>query len=630
MARQRTRSGMWSKGDAARSASTALWPRRESWARTTSHAARGARGIELEAELDALVARQVDGQRPAVVHALLHARHVGLHLGARHAVVARDAARAGAVAAAAAAQVAGADGPVHLGARARSCAPCTSRPETMPSLTEEPVPRARASAMPTVVARRDLPRAGLDADRRHVLDRAAHRGRHALDGDRLRDDRRDALVGARLLHHDRRRARDLGRRLHRGDRLHLDLLGDHRGRALLRSRPGSRSAGATAIAAGSKTAEARSATTRGRAAGSSFATRPARAAARSAARSPRRAPARRRAAAPPSRPPWSASETPLESTRARRLVLASRSEARGRRRRGRRRRGRRVERVAQRGARAAAISRRGRRRITSSAVRAVAMALAPRAAGPGSPTARARLDARRAAAVPHARTQLRGNSAPDRRCSPASIRSYGVFCLGGPMLREPDSGVNELVQRATHLCPARAIRVSSGLFTLGDIHWTRNEILDLLRQGWLTTVPLGLLSVIVFTIALERAWRYRGLEKATRDLARKQVDALVRRDVATARALCETSKHADRARLRRGAALAQHRARGPERGAEHRAPGGARGAAARALVHRHDRLAGAVHRPLRHRGRHHALVPRDRRHRRHAASTSWPPASPRR
>jgi biopolymer transport protein ExbB/TolQ len=69
-----------------------------------------------------------------------------------------------------------------------------------------------------------------------------------------------------------------------------------------------------------------------------------------------------------------------------------------------------------------------------------------------------------------------------------------------------------------------------------------SELLSLLWQGRLTTIPLGLLSVIVFSIAMERAWRYRGLEKATRDLARKQVDALVRRDVATARALCEASK----------------------------------------------------------------------------------------
>ena len=67
------------------------------------------------------------------------------------------------------------------------------------------------------------------------------------------------------------------------------------------------------------------------------------------------------------------------------------------------------------------------------------------------------------------------------------------------------------------------------------------DILKLLYQGWLTTGPLAILSMIVFTIALERAWRYRGLEKATRELTRKLVDALVRRDVPTARALCEAS-----------------------------------------------------------------------------------------
>ena len=68
------------------------------------------------------------------------------------------------------------------------------------------------------------------------------------------------------------------------------------------------------------------------------------------------------------------------------------------------------------------------------------------------------------------------------------------------------------------------------------------ELIDLLWMGRLTTIPLAFLSVIVFGIAFERAWRYRGMEKATRDLARKQVDALVRRDVATARAMCEASK----------------------------------------------------------------------------------------
>jgi biopolymer transport protein ExbB len=61
-------------------------------------------------------------------------------------------------------------------------------------------------------------------------------------------------------------------------------------------------------------------------------------------------------------------------------------------------------------------------------------------------------------------------------------------------------------------------------------------------MGRLTTYPLGVLSVIILAIAIERWWRYRGLEKKSRDLARKLVDALAHRDMPTARALCEASK----------------------------------------------------------------------------------------
>jgi biopolymer transport protein ExbB len=73
-----------------------------------------------------------------------------------------------------------------------------------------------------------------------------------------------------------------------------------------------------------------------------------------------------------------------------------------------------------------------------------------------------------------------------------------------------------------------------------QLGWT--HLLDLLHQGRLTTYPLGLLSVIVFAIAFERLWRYRGLDAATRDLTRKLVECLVRRDVAAARTLCEAAK----------------------------------------------------------------------------------------
>lgn len=67
------------------------------------------------------------------------------------------------------------------------------------------------------------------------------------------------------------------------------------------------------------------------------------------------------------------------------------------------------------------------------------------------------------------------------------------------------------------------------------------ELLELLHLGRLTTYPLGVLSVVVFTIALERIWRYRGLENKTRDLARKLVDSLARGELAAAQAICEES-----------------------------------------------------------------------------------------
>ena len=56
------------------------------------------------------------------------------------------------------------------------------------------------------------------------------------------------------------------------------------------------------------------------------------------------------------------------------------------------------------------------------------------------------------------------------------------------------------------------------------------------------TVPLGILSVVIFGIAFERLMKYRGLEAQTRELTRKLVDCLVRRDLSAARTLCEASK----------------------------------------------------------------------------------------
>lgn len=67
-------------------------------------------------------------------------------------------------------------------------------------------------------------------------------------------------------------------------------------------------------------------------------------------------------------------------------------------------------------------------------------------------------------------------------------------------------------------------------------------LLELLNDGGLTVYPLGVASILTLTILFERLWRYRGIEKRTRSLTRETIEALVRRDVDTARSLCEKAK----------------------------------------------------------------------------------------
>ena len=68
-------------------------------------------------------------------------------------------------------------------------------------------------------------------------------------------------------------------------------------------------------------------------------------------------------------------------------------------------------------------------------------------------------------------------------------------------------------------------------------------ILQYCWEGRLTTIPLAVLSVVVLAILLERMWSFRGVERNARALARRVVDALVRRDLSEAHRLCEDSKN---------------------------------------------------------------------------------------
>ncbi|MGI9590799.1 MAG: MotA/TolQ/ExbB proton channel family protein [Myxococcota bacterium] len=69
-----------------------------------------------------------------------------------------------------------------------------------------------------------------------------------------------------------------------------------------------------------------------------------------------------------------------------------------------------------------------------------------------------------------------------------------------------------------------------------------NQLLELLYMGRLTVYPLGVASVLVLAITLERMLRFRGIEKQSRKLTRDSIELLVRRDIEGARSLAEKSK----------------------------------------------------------------------------------------
>lgn len=67
-------------------------------------------------------------------------------------------------------------------------------------------------------------------------------------------------------------------------------------------------------------------------------------------------------------------------------------------------------------------------------------------------------------------------------------------------------------------------------------------VVQMIQEGWYASVPLLLGSILVLAVAAERFARYRGLEKRSRELTRNVVEAIAKRDLATANALCTTAK----------------------------------------------------------------------------------------
>jgi biopolymer transport protein ExbB len=69
--------------------------------------------------------------------------------------------------------------------------------------------------------------------------------------------------------------------------------------------------------------------------------------------------------------------------------------------------------------------------------------------------------------------------------------------------------------------------------------FSAERVFELLVMGWLSTVPLAIGSIVSIAIFVERYLKLRGLEKQSRDVSTEVIEALVKRDLAGARQICE-------------------------------------------------------------------------------------------
>ncbi|MCA9511477.1 MAG: MotA/TolQ/ExbB proton channel family protein [Myxococcota bacterium] len=82
--------------------------------------------------------------------------------------------------------------------------------------------------------------------------------------------------------------------------------------------------------------------------------------------------------------------------------------------------------------------------------------------------------------------------------------------------------------------------------------FTAEHLLELMKMGWMTNIPLLVGSIATLAIFFERLWTFRGLDARSRDVAARVIDRLVERDLGGARAVCEEDASPVGAMLRAG------------------------------------------------------------------------------
>jgi biopolymer transport protein ExbB/TolQ len=71
--------------------------------------------------------------------------------------------------------------------------------------------------------------------------------------------------------------------------------------------------------------------------------------------------------------------------------------------------------------------------------------------------------------------------------------------------------------------------------------FSAEHFIDLIIMGWLSNIPLAIGSIISISVFCERLWKFRGLEVASRTIASKIIDKLVRQDLEGAKRVCADS-----------------------------------------------------------------------------------------
>lgn len=72
--------------------------------------------------------------------------------------------------------------------------------------------------------------------------------------------------------------------------------------------------------------------------------------------------------------------------------------------------------------------------------------------------------------------------------------------------------------------------------------FTAEHMIDLIVMGWLSNIPLAIGSIVTLAVFFDKVRKFKGLEVASRALASRVIDTLIKPDLEGARQICQESE----------------------------------------------------------------------------------------